>query len=63
MSTIQAIATKSYTESYTFTGVPSEALRKEMLAKGFKFKNGHWYRNQQESNIVDESAVANSLAA
>lgn len=59
----QAIIRKSYTEALTFTGVPSEALRKEMTAKGFKYKNGQWVRHESQSEVVAEEQVAGKLAA
>jgi hypothetical protein len=63
MSNNQAIVRKSYTTSATFTGVPSVELRKKMVADGFKFKNGHWYRHASDSVVVGESEVAKQLAA
>lgn len=61
----QAIARVSHTSSFTFTDKPSEATRKALLAAGFQFdaKSRQWYRRVEESDVVGEEVIANSIAA
>ncbi len=63
MSNVQAIVRNSYTVTITFTGVPSVELRKTMQESGFKFRNGQWMKNRNDSQIVAEGNVATSIAA
>lgn len=63
MSQIQAIVRKSFTVSITFTETPSAELRKSLKSNGYEFKNGQWYKNQAESQIVTEADVAKVVAA
>jgi hypothetical protein len=61
----QAIIHKSFTTTYTFAGVPSQATREKLKAAGFQFdsKTKQWYRNERQSDITSETDVAIALAA
>jgi hypothetical protein len=63
--TIQAITRRSFTSSFTFTGKPSEETRKALVAAGYQFdaKSRQWYRREEESSVVSEEVIANSIAA
>ncbi|WP_165253594.1 hypothetical protein [Paludisphaera soli] len=63
MSQIQAIVRKSFTVSITFTGTPSAELRNSLKGEGYEFKNGQWFKNQAESQIVSEADVSKAVAA
>ena len=65
MSTNQAIARRSSSSSFTFTGKPSEETRKALLAAGYQFdaRSRQWYRNEEENGIVAEEVIATQIAA
>lgn len=62
---IQAIIRRSHTTSFTFTDKPSQETRTALVAAGFQFdaKSRQWYRREEESGIVGEEVIANSIAA
>jgi hypothetical protein len=63
--TTQAIIRESRTTTYTFAGVPTQDTRNKLKADGFQFdgKSGQWYRNHQQSRIVNEETAAEAIAA
>lgn len=65
MSTVQAIARRALTSSFTFTDKPSEETRKALVAAGFQFdgKSRQWYRREEESGVVGEDVIAQQFAA
>ena len=60
---IQAIIRQSYTQTATFTGVPSPEQRAALKRSGAEFRNGQWVKTQADSRIVDAAdAVAAFIA-
>jgi hypothetical protein len=55
---LQAIITKTVTSTATFSGKPDEAMRKRLIDTGYKFDKGRWYRSDTESQVVNESEIA-----
>lgn len=65
MSTNQAIARRSFSSSFTFTGKPSEDTRKALMAAGYLFdaKSRQWFRRDEEASVASEEVIAKQLAA
>jgi hypothetical protein len=61
--TIQAIITKTVTTTATFSGKPDESMRKRLVAAGYKFDKGRWFRSESESQIVSEAEVSKNFVA
>ena len=58
-----AIVRRTYTESVTFVGKPSEERRSQLKAAGYKFESGNWYRSRSDSQLATDEEVAKTLAA
>ena len=58
-----AIVRRTYTESITFVGKPSEERRVQLKAAGYKFENGNWYRSRSDSQLASDDEVAKQVAA
>ena len=65
MSTNQAIARRTFSSSFTFTGKPSEETRKSLLAAGYQFdaKSRQWFKREEEAGVATEEQIAQQLAA
>ena len=53
----------SYTVSHTFTNKPSDKRRQQLKDAGYRFENGHWYKNQTEGRITTEETLDQIIAA
>jgi hypothetical protein len=58
-----AIVRQSVTVSITYTSKPDEATRAALKNTGYKFENGHWYRNQAQGNMASQAEIQQLLAA
>jgi hypothetical protein len=58
-----AIVRQSVTVSITYTSKPDEATRQRLKDAGYKFENGHWYRNQTQGNMATQAEILQLLAA
>lgn len=60
----QAIRRIARTESFTFTGKPSEEVRKNLIADGFQYdsRSRQWYKSQEVSDIINESDLLPAAA-
>lgn len=58
-----AIVRQSVTVSLTFTDKPDEATRQRLKSSGYKFENGHWYKNDTKSDLVSQDSIQQLLMA
>lgn len=62
---IQVIARRSFTSSFTFTGKPSEQTRKALIESGYQFdgKSRQWWKKNEEAFVATEEVIAQQVAA